>query len=399
MSKKKILYLALNLPEIGTSSTLYTDLMETFRDHGHEVYVVASSLETGKDGLFDESGIKVLRTKTWSQRDVNVIQKGIANVLLPMQYKKAIKKHLNDITFDLIISPTPPITLGSVLSWLKKKSKTPIYLILRDIFPQNAVDLGMMKKNGLIHKYFSSLEKKLYNTVDAIGCMSEGNIQFVKQNNPEVDTSKLHILRNWQREQQLPAVNKLEIKKKHNLNGKFIVFFGGNISKPQKVENIINLASLYMTNDKVVFYIVGRGNHKEKLKNLVVKNGLNNVIIKDFLPRKDYQALMQIADVGLVSLDPNFTIPNIPSKALSYFNSKIPVIALIDKNTDFGTWIEDEVNCGFWAEADKPELLKDKMDVLLEDHNLVSSLGENGYNYFVKHLNPEVAYQTIIKFL
>jgi hypothetical protein len=85
-----------------------------------------------------------------------------------------------------------------------------------------------------------------------------------------------------------------------------------------------------------------------------------------------------------------------PSKALSYFNMKIPVIALLDENTDFGTWIEDEVKAGFWASAKTPSLLKEKIEFLIDNPDQRKVIGENGNNYFKIHLNPNVAYKTII---
>lgn len=393
---KKILYLALNYPVIGKSNSLYTDLMEEFRDNGYEVTVIASSEENGEEGVFNESGIQVIRTNTFSQRNVSIVKKGIANVLLPYQYKKAIKKYVKSFDFDFILMPTPPITLYSVVRWLTNKYKIPFYLILRDIFPQNAVDLGLIKKEGLIHSKFRSTEKKLYNLADQIGCMSQGNIDYVIKHNDTIKLDKLHILRNWQKNQVLKKVDKTEIKVKNGLEGKFVVFFGGNISKPQKVENIVQLAKLYKDNPDVVFYIIGRGTEKPKLEQLVIDNELQNFIIKDFLPRDEYQELMLAADVGLVSLDERFTIPNIPSKALSYFNAKIPIIALIDNNTDFGTWIQDEIECGYWSVASKPEQIKYNMDKLLIDKGLVQELGLNGYNYFLKHLSPEIACKVIV---
>ncbi|MBV1923098.1 MAG: glycosyltransferase family 4 protein [Flavobacteriaceae bacterium] len=394
--KKKILYLALDFPNIEKSNNLYTDLMEEFRDNDHEVYVVAPSSDIEKTVLTEESGLNVLRVKSMPLLNVNIIKKGIANMLLPKVYLKAIKKHYQHIDFDLIILPTPPITLYKVVNALKKKSKTPVYLILRDIFPQNAVDLGMISKKGAIYKYFRRMEKKLYAISDSIGCMSQGNIDYVINHNKEIDSSKLHLLRNWQKKQEFNVIDKNEVKKKFALDGKFVIFFGGNIGKPQKVENIVALAESFKENEKVVFYIIGKGTEKDKLITLVKENHLNNVIIKDFLPRNEYIEMMQIADVGLVSLDENFTIPNMPSKALSYFNVNIPVVALLDENTDFGTWIEDEVKAGFWVSAKNPSLLKDKIELLIEDPEQCRIIGENGYNYFNANLNPSVAYKTII---
>src|SRR5690606_35174172 len=141
---KKIIFLALGFPNVENSTNIWTDLISEFKDQGHEVLVLAPA-ETDKEiGLRIEGGVKVLRISTLKLFNTGKIKKGIANVLLPYQYKNALRKYKIELDFDLILMPTPPITLTKVAKWLKKKSKAKMYLILRDIFPQNAVDLKMM---------------------------------------------------------------------------------------------------------------------------------------------------------------------------------------------------------------------------------------------------------------
>ena len=389
----KILFLALAFPKIPNSSNLYTDLMEEFRDQGHEVFIVAPAVN--EIGLINEEGIQVIRVKTLPLLNVNPIQKGIANVLLPYQYKKAIKKHFKTENLDLIIMPTPPISLVDVASWLKKKYHSKLYLILRDIFPQNAVDLGMMKKDGMLYNFFRKKEHLLYEVADEIGCMSQGNIDYVIDHNPKVKVEKLHLLPNWQKEIPQFSEDKEALRKKYNFDDNFVIIFGGNIGLPQKLENILAVAELFQPEDKVLFFIVGQGTEKAKIEKLIKDRNIQNVIIKNSLPREDYQNIISVADCGLISLHENFTIPNIPSKSLSYFNAKIPVLAAIDVNTDYGTIIQDEINAGVWAPSNQPNLIKEKIDLLRSNPQLCKQMGENGYQYFVNNVTPEHSYEVI----
>ncbi|WP_329805057.1 glycosyltransferase family 4 protein [Flavobacterium facile] len=391
----KILFLALAYPKIPNSSNLYTDLMEEFRDQGHEVYVVAPAINENEIGLNIEEGIHVIRVKTLPLLNVNPIQKGIANVLLPFQYKKAIKKYFKSETLDLIIMPTPPISLIDVASWLKKKYQSKLYLILRDIFPQNAVDLGMMKKDGMLYNFFRKKEHLLYEVADKIGCMSPGNIDYVIHHNPKVKVEKLHLLPNWQKEIPQFSDDKVALRKKYNFDDNFVIIFGGNIGLPQKLENILAVAELFQPEDKVLFFIVGQGTEKAKIEKLIKEKNIQNVVIKNSLPRDDYQNIISVADCGLISLHENFTIPNIPSKSLSYFNAKIPVLAAIDINTDYGTIIQDEVKAGVWAPSNQPHLIKEKIDLLLANPQLCKQMGENGYQYFVNNVTPKHSYEVI----
>lgn len=392
----KVIFLALAFPKMDKSKYLYTQLVSQFHENGHDITVVAPMYDEVTSGLQVEEGIKVIRVRTMKLFGVGLIAKGIANVLLPYQYKKALKDNKIGFDFDLIITPTPPITLYGVAAWLKQKSKGKIYLILRDIFPQNAVDLDMLKKGGLIHSYFSRKEKMLYAKSDAIGCMSQGNIDFIKKHNPEVSGKKLHLLPNWG--DLVPLVSKSEIadlRKKENLENKFVVIFGGNIGLPQKLENIVDLAIACQDEKEILFLIMGSGNERQNLENLVASKKIKNLWLRDGLPQKEYMKWVQMADVGLISLSEKFTIPNIPSKSLSYYNTKTPILASVDSNTDFGVILEDQ-EVGVWSEAGQTEALKDKLMSLYNNPELRSQMGENGYQYMKEELSSEKAYQTII---
>lgn len=392
----KVIFLALAFPKMDKSKYLYTQLVSQFHENGHDITVVAPMYDEVTSGLQIEDGIKVIRVRTFKLFGVGLIKKGIANVLLPYQYKKALKDNKIGLDFDLIITPTPPITLYGVASWLKRKSKGKIYLILRDIFPQNAVDLGMLKKGGAIHAYFSRKEKMLYAKSDAIGCMSQGNIDFIKKYNPEVLQQKLHLLPNWG--DPLPIAPESEItllRKKENLENKFVIIFGGNIGLPQKLENIVDLAIACVDHESILFVIMGSGNERNNLENLIESKNVQNVWLKDGLPQKEYMKWVQMADIGLISLSEKFTIPNIPSKALSYYNTKTPILASIDRNTDFGAILEDK-EVGVWSEAGQTEALKTKLMTLYENPEKRTQMGENGYQYMIEKLSSEKAYLTII---
>lgn len=392
----RVLFLALTFPKIGQSSNLYTDLMEEFRDQGHDVFVIAPTVDS-RIGLQNEKGLNIIRVKTLPLLNVNPIRKGIANVLLSFQYKKAIKKHFQESEIDLIVMPTPPISLIDVASWLKKKYNSKLYLILRDIFPQNAVDLKMMTKGGFIYNFFRKKEKKLYQESDYIGCMSQGNIDYVLMHNIDVQKGKLHLLPNWQKVMPLFEGDKIALREKYGFNNKFVIIFGGNIGLPQKLENILEVAKLYDKSDDVLFFIVGNGTEKKRIEELCIHMKLKNVVIKDSLPREDYQNIIAASNAGLISLSEDFTIPNIPSKSLSYFNAKIPIVAAIDNNTDYGKMIEDNIRAGVCALANRPLEIKEKIDYLRANPNVCVQMGENGYDYFINNVTPLHTYSIIKK--
>ncbi|MDM9632789.1 glycosyltransferase family 4 protein [Robiginitalea aurantiaca] len=392
----KVVFLALSFSDVRNSSNLYVDLMHEFRSQGHEVFVIAPSIDDEKKSqLKDECGVKVLRVPTLKLFGTGKIMKGISNMLLPRQFKRALKRHNVPLDFDLIILPTPPITLIDVGLWLKKKSGGILYLILRDIFPQNAVDLKMMKPKGPVYQYFRKKEVELYNGSDSIGCMSPANIRYVLEHNPYLDPSKLHLLPNWEKAHEVPSdKDDDEIRERYGLKDKFVVIFGGGHGLPQRMENVLDLAKECEDYHDILFFLVGPGTEKKRLERLAKEMELENVSFMDYVPRYDFNKVLSLADVGLISLNQDFTIPNFPSKVNSYFSNKIPVLASIDVNTDFGTMLEER-RCGLWSEAGNTASFKKNLLRLYNDENLRKEFGENGYNYLINNLLPHHAYDII----
>jgi len=390
----KVLFLMFAFPDMNKSFNMYTTLVEEFVKNGHEVTVLAPGNE--KTGIYIENNIPVLRVKTLPIKNVPNYLKGISNLLLPYQFEKALIKFYKAISFDLIISPTPPITLVDLAARLKKKYQSKFYLILRDIFPQNAVDLGFMKEGGLLYRYFKNREKKLYRESDYIGCMSQGNIDYVLMHNPEINPTKLHELKNFQKPYTGFGFEKDKLKVKYGIANKFVIVFGGNMGKPQQLENVLALAEGVVNYSDILFLLLGEGVQMNKLEAEINQKGITNIKIQRTIPKQEYQDLLSVCDVGLISLHESFTIPNIPSKALDYFNVGIPVLASLDRATDFGE-ILDKEQCGLWSYAGDHSLLKSNLIKIYSNRGSNEVLGRNGKSYFLNNLLPANAYSTVIK--
>ena len=387
----KVLFLMIAYPYVEKNTSMYTDLTQEFAKQGHEVFVAVAN-GPDRTTLNSEGGINVLRVNTFELFNESFIKKGFANILLPTQVNKAIKKYFHKLKFDAIIAPTPPITYLSTVKKLKKNLNCKVYLILRDIFPQNARDLEIIK-NPLIFQYFRWQEKKLYSLSDYIGCMSHGNISYIKHHDPEVPQRKLHLLMNWKNVTEYNDPDQ-SLKKQYCLENKFIALYGGNLGKPQQIEFILELAKETSYLNDVIFMLIGEGSEKRRIIDLVSKNRFANVVIKDRLPQKQYQELVKICNIGLICLSDRFTIPNIPSRILSYWEAKLPVLAAIDKNTDFGNILEQS-GSGLWSITGDIDSYKQNFIKLYHDKELRSLMGENGYRYLLKNCTTEKAFSII----
>jgi glycosyltransferase involved in cell wall biosynthesis len=386
----KVLFLMISYPDVAENTNMYTDLTNEFLRNGHVVYVAAPGNQSTK--LFKEGGIDVLRIKTLPLFNTSLIKKGIATLLLPSQYKAAIIKYFGKTKFDLIVTATPPITFSQTIRYLKKKSEARFYLILRDIFPQNAKDLGIIN-NPLVFAFFRRKEKKLYRIADSIGCMSQKNIDFIIERNPEVECGKLQLLPNWVRVKEADA--DLPDFKDVALNSKFIAVFGGNFGIPQKTDFLIEVAEKLNGIPDILFLLIGNGTEKERVRREVIAKQLKNVLILDQLPNNQYLSLLKNCHIGLVNLSDKFTIPNIPSRTLSYWSLKIPVLAAVDRNTDYGQLLE-RAEGGLWSIIGDTDTYISNLLFLYNNPDKRKQMGQNGFNYLIKELNTTNTFNAIM---
>ncbi|MBO7493974.1 MAG: glycosyltransferase family 4 protein [Bacteroidales bacterium] len=383
---------------------IYLDLMRKFRDEGNEVYIVSSrERRTGeKTRLFDAGGVHILGVKTLNLQKTNVIEKGVGQVLVETQFKRKIKEYLGNVKFDLILYPTPPITLMGVVKYLKKKNpQAKSYLLLKDIFPQNAVDIGMMSKKGvkgILYKFFRNKEKQLYRQSDYIGCMSPANVRYVLKENSEIPPKRVEVAPNSYEIQEMVKLTeeqRIAIRQKYNLPIGLPVFvYGGNLGKPQGIPFLIRCLEANANRQDCHFLVVGNGTEYGKLESWYNDRKPDCVSLFQRLPKEDYDQLVRACDVGLIFLDYRFTIPNYPSRLLPYLMERKPIIAATDPNCDTGN-IAEQNGYGLWCPSNDVQAFTRCVDKMLQSD--LPQMGENGYKYFLDNYTVDHTYNAIMK--
>ena len=394
----KVLFLTMVKIKSFNERGIYTDLLRKFHKEGHELFVVCpiERREKRPTHLDKQDFGTILNVKTLNLQKTNVIEKGLGILAIEYQYLAAIKKYYKNEKFDLILYSTPPITFSKIINYIKNKDKAYAYLLLKDIFPQNAVDMEMIKNKGLLYNYFRSKEKKLYNLSDTIGCMSPENMNFILSHNVEIDSSKVEVNPNsiepiniiFSEEQNKVIRNKYGVP----LNKKVLVF-GGNLGKPQGLNFLLQTIEK-SSNEDVFFLVIGDGTEFHKIDSWFKKHTPINAKLIKKLPKMDYDTLLASCNVGLIFLHPNFSIPNFPSRLLSYLEMKMPVIAATDSNSDIGDIIE-KANCGYKVISGDIMRMDNVITQIVKNNNL-EEMGNNGWkllqsNYLVDH-----SYQLII---
>lgn len=378
---------------------IYTDLLRKFRDEGHNVYVVYPRERRFQlpTALEEQDGIHLLGVRTLNIQKTNVVEKGIGTILIEKQFEKAIKHHLTGVNFELILYSTPPITFTNVVKYLKGRNPEAIsYLLLKDIFPQNAVDLGMFSKNSLFYKYFRRKEKDLYKVSDYIGCMSPANVDFVLRHNPFISPQKVEIAPNSITLMEEPVVDRTAIRKEYGLPlDKPVFIYGGNLGKPQGVDFLLECLENNKNRNDCYFLIVGKGTEFGKLQKWFLHAKPLNASLLAGLPKEKYDLLVCSCDVGLIFLDYRFTIPNYPSRLLSYLQYRMPIIAATDEHTDIGS-IAEAQGYGLWCRSNDVKGFSICVDRLATYPSLMKEMGQKGYSFLLNNYLTNNTYSVIV---
>lgn len=398
-----VLFISISsLPHISEHS-ISLDLIHEFKRHGHEVYIVCAleKRENLNTYLTEEAGCHVLRVKIGNNKNTGIIEKGITTLSVPHKYISAIKHYYSNIKFDLILYPTPPITFRKAVEYVKKRDGAKSYLMLKDIFPQNAVDIGMMKTSGVkgaFYRYFRREEKRLYSISDWIGCMSPANVQYLLKHNTEIHPQKVEVCPNSIEviDKSIDDETRNEIRKKYGIPTEKKVFvYGGNLGKPQGIPFLIKCLDETKENTDAMFLIIGSGTEYSLLEEYESATGQNDHFrLMSRLPKEDYDTLVAACDVGLIFLDHRFTIPNFPSRLLSYMQAKLPVLAVTDPNTDIGKIIVDK-GFGWWCESNDATVFSRMVKRIIEElpHH---QNGSSEFAYLKKNFNVESSYNMIV---
>lgn len=397
-----VLFLTLVQFDSLQERNIYTDLLREFVKNSHKVYVISpvEKRQNQPTHIIREKHARILRLKIGNTQKTNIIEKGISTLRIEAQYKNAIKKYFSKVKFDLVLYSTPPITLVSAIEYVKKRDNAKTYLLLKDIFPQNAVDIGLLKTSGLkgfLYKHFRKKEKKLYQISDRIGCMSPANVDYVINHNLEVNPDKVEVCPNSIEviDKSVDEETRIAIRCKYRIPlDKKVFVYGGNLGKPQGIPFLIECLKACKDIEKVFFLIIGDGTEFGKLQQFVSRSKQKNIRLMKRLPKEDYDIVVGACDIGMIFLDYRFTIPNFPSRLLSYMQANLPIFAVTDKNTDLGSIIS-KGDFGWWCESNDAKTVKKKIMKIVEKEKW----DLKSFDYLQNNYSSESSYLIINSFL
>lgn len=368
----QLVLVADTFPPLRTSGAVQLrDLSREFVRQGHQLTVLLPAHDQHEPWLLEQfDGVQVLRLKAPKTKDVGYIRRTLAELAMPFAMLRNLKRSpLANQRWEGVVWYAPSIFHGPLVSALKKSSNCKSYLIIRDIFPEWAVDMGLMGR-GLPYRFFSAVARYQYSVADVIGVQTPGNKTYFDQWQ-EQPRRRLEVLQNWLDE---PTQAKCPIRIDETpLVGRKVFVYAGNMGVAQGMDILLDLAEKLLARPDVGFLFVGRGSEAARLKAAAQTRKLHNVVFFDEIHPDEIPDLYAQCSVGIVALDPRHKSHNIPGKFLTYMQSGLPVLANVNAGNDLAKMIRDErvgQVCESNAVYDLQQLTTTLLDQIQTDPNL-----------------------------
>ena len=355
-------------PPLSSSAAVQLkDLANELIAQDHQLTVFLPSSNINQNSSLEVLGkLNIIRFKSPPIKDLNYFKRTINEFLMPFAMRKNFdEKLLMNKKINAILFYSPSIFHGPFVKYLKNKFRCKSYLIIRDIFPEWALDLGLLRK-GFPFYFLKIIANYQYSVADIIGVQSSGNLPYFR-NWSRLNKNKLEVLPNWlDNSKKFPCSIKINQSK---LKGRKIFVYAGNMGIAQGMDIIINLAEHMLARNDIGFLLVGRGSEKSRLKKIAFNKNLNNILFYDEISPDQISNLYSQCCAGIVALSFNHKSHNIPGKFLTYMQNGLPCLANINAGNDLAKLIRDE-NVGQVCETNKlPDLVKMADKVLFQINN------------------------------
>lgn len=365
--------------------------------NGHDVTVITPDTNVSTKLQIEKlDGVKVWKFKTGALKDIGKVKRTINETLLSYRAWWSIKDRINRDTFDGVIYYSPSIFWGDLVKKIKLRCQCPSYLILRDMFPQWAIDAGLLKSGSLFEKYFRFFEYKSYSQADRIGLMSEKNLEIFRETNQGFPCE---VLRNWASLTELVLPDDyISIRKKFNLENKVVYFYGGNIGHAQDMANLIRLARSMMAHENAHFLFVGQGDEVQLINNLAKKWALTNYTYLPSVDQVTFKYILSEVDVGLFSLSARHSSHNFPGKLLGYMVQGLPILGSVNFGNDLLEIVNNSCS-GFIHVNGEDEKLYNSALLLLNKDSLRHQYGQNAKTLLEEEFSVKSAAKNIVNSL
>jgi glycosyltransferase involved in cell wall biosynthesis len=389
-----IALISTDYPPLRTSAAVQLrDLAQQLAALGHRPVMIVPSPMSDQPWMIERlDGIEVLRVAAPPTRSSSFVRRALAEMWLPFAILRNVRKSpFRSAKWDLLAWYSPPIFFGPLIWALRRASGARTYLILRDIFPEWAVDLGLVRR-GPVYVVFKAIAALQYAVAEVIGVQTPSNLAYLSRwaRSPR---RRIEVLHNWLA--VTPDVGCSIAVENTALAGRKIFVYIGNMGVAQGMDIFVELIENLRCREDIGFLFVGRGSEFAKLVAEKASRELSNALFFDEIDSLEIPGLLAQCHVGLVALHPDHKTHNIPGKFVSYVQYGLPVLARVNGGTDLEKLILDQ-GVGKVYSGNSVTELKRLAEELADNTALRHSMSGRGKQLGRLMFSPETAARQII---
>lgn len=382
-------------PEVRSAAHLFYDLAREFQSRGHDV-VVISKVPTGylahgkivnvSSGWSVVDGVPTFRSGGFPLFSHNPFIRGLGHLTMAWVFWRSSRRWPKA---DVVLVSSPPLPLAVVGAKYHRRFGAPFVLNVQDLYPQTAVDLGLLKNHFAI-MLAEQMERRTYARAAKIVVHSPGNKEFlVKQRG--VQEEKVQVIFNWVNTDIIsPRPFQNSFRMEHGLTGKFVVSYAGIMGYAQDLTSVLQCAALMRGEKGVIFLLCGEGVFEPRWRQMAREQNLENVLFLPMQQRDQYLDLLAASDVCLVPLSADLRTPVVPGKLQSIMASGRPVIAIVPPEADAREIIQ-ESGGGLIVEPEKPVELLTAINYLRMNPSVREEMASRGRIFAEIHFSLKVA--------
>lgn len=386
----------------------FNEMTRIWQEQGHSITVLAGDLDGQSSkkrpeykGKFvtrkNQSGIEVWRCHVSESYNVNFVGRlwGYFSFVFSGLYAGLFKvkgKH------DIILVTSPPLFVGIIAYVLSKVKRIPFVFEVRDLWPESAIDTGILK-NKLIIRFAYWFEKFIYKKAHLINVLTPAFYKTLL-NIKGVPESKLIMIPNAAdfalSDALLDNFDRDKFRKEHGWDGNFVITYVGAHGVANGLDQVLDTAVL-LKDTNVLFVLVGTGMQKEKLIKKAKDLDIQNVKFFDPVPKQEVLKFILASEMGASVLLKNDTFKTVYSnKTFDYMSCRTPILMAID---GVSRELVEEADAGIFVEPENPEDFARKIKLYLENPEEIKRQGDNGFRYAKSNFDRDVLAKTYLTHL
>lgn len=368
-------------PDSTGNGPIMTDLAESLAEGGHRVTVVCGFPHYGRDQTPAQysrrfmmaqtrNGVEIIRAYQAGAGSNNALQKIVGYIVFSLT---AIIAGLKAGPVDVIVAPSPPLSIGISAWMLGMIRRAPFVYIVQDLFPEAYIRLEALK-SPLAIRFFKWMARFVYRKAHTVVCVMESMVDVVA--GYDIPREKIVVIPNWADTSEIePYPRSNDFAVEHGLNGDFVVQYAGNLGASQRLDIVVQCAE-QLQGENVQFIIIGSGSAKEQLREDINSRGLSNIKLLDTQPRERLSEVLASCDVALVPLKGGMSAASFPSKIYTIMASARPMIAALDEGSSPREFVETH-QCGLTIDPDQPSQLLAAIRTLKRDADRRETMATN----------------------